>query len=135
MVESNYSKELAAWIKKETANRRRLDATVVTFLAVREDVKTAMNLGYTVTTIYDHMRATNRINCSYNTFRKHVLRYIKTTPFLSTPTPRTTLNDKNHLKTVKHQPKTISSTTEPTLAAKKVHGFTFDPNPKKEDLF
>ena len=45
MAESSYPDELAAWIEKRAAKKRRQDAAAVAFLAVRGDVKAAMDSG------------------------------------------------------------------------------------------
>jgi hypothetical protein len=87
MAESSYPDELAAWIEKRAAKKRRQDAAAVAFLAVRGDVKAAMDSGYAVTTIYEHMRETGRVKCSYETFRKHVQRFIKAAPAAPAPVP------------------------------------------------
>ena len=89
MAESSYPDELAAWIEKRAAKKRRQDAAAVAFLAVRGDVKAAMDSGYAVTTIYEHMRETGRVKCSYETFRKHVQRFIKAAPAAPAPVPPT----------------------------------------------
>ena len=93
MAESSYPQELAARIEKRAAKKRRQDATAVAFLAVRVDVKAAMDAGYAVTTIYEDMREIGRVKCSYETFRKHVQRYIKAAPaapclLYTSPSPR-----------------------------------------------
>src|SRR3546814_3691979 len=87
MAESSYPQELAARIEKRAAKKRRQNATAVAFLAVRVDVKAAMDAGYAVTTIYEDMREIGRVKCSYETFRKHVQRYIKAAPAASAPVP------------------------------------------------
>uniref|UniRef100_UPI00191656EE TraK family protein n=1 Tax=Escherichia coli TaxID=562 RepID=UPI00191656EE len=48
----------------------------VVFLATREDVKNAIEAGYSLTTIWEHMHETGRVNTTYETFRRHVRRYI-----------------------------------------------------------
>src|SRR3546814_7108709 len=87
MAESSYPQELAARIEKRAAKKRRQNATAVAFLAVRVDVKAAMDAGYAVTTIYEDMREIGRVKCSYETFRKHVQRYIKAAPAAPAPVP------------------------------------------------
>jgi creatinine amidohydrolase/Fe(II)-dependent formamide hydrolase-like protein len=46
-------------------------------MAVKRDVMEAIASGYALKTIWEHMRETGRLKCSYETFRKHVKRYIK----------------------------------------------------------
>ncbi|WP_367903524.1 TraK family protein (plasmid) [Xanthomonas oryzae pv. oryzicola] len=111
MAESSYPDELAAWIEKRATKKRRQDAAAVAFLAVRGDVKAAMDSGYAVTTIYEHMRETGRVKCSYETFRKHVQRFIK---------------QEGGSKPKAPEPK------KPEPAG--IAGFNFNPKPNKEDL-
>ncbi|MGN5824877.1 TraK family protein, partial [Pseudomonas aeruginosa] len=45
--------------------------------------------GYALTTIYDHMHETGRVKTSYETFRRHVQRFIKAAPAdTAPPTPK-----------------------------------------------
>lgn len=80
MAKSSYTDELAAWIERRGAPKRRQDAATVAFLAVRADVATAIGAGYAITTVYEHMLATGRVKCSYETFRKHVQRHVVQVP-------------------------------------------------------
>lgn len=126
MAENSYPRELAAWVEKQTTRTRRQDAATVAFLAVRGDVKAAMGSGYAVTTIYRHMRETGRVKCSYETFRKHVQRYIKGGAASLTPAPRAA----NQAKPMQQEGNTKARTPEsPGIA-----GFKYNPKPNKEDL-
>lgn len=131
---ASYTEELAAWVEKKAAKKRRLDATAVQFLTVKVDVKAALDAGYSVTTIWEHMHEIKKVTCTYETFRKHVKRFVKepaaTPPAVSPPGPTapvttgeaTGATSRKHTETPKKSgPKTMS-------------GFKFDASPKKEDL-
>lgn len=120
----HYTEELAAWAQRRTQQKRRQDINVVAFMAIKTDVMEAMAAGYTLTTIWEHMLETGKLKCSYETFRRHVQRFIKTRPkereeTISTPSP-TGANG-----TAK-EPKKIEAPT--------VGGFKFVPTPNKEEL-
>ena len=73
----SYTEQLAEWVKKREASRPRQDKNVVAFLAVRADVKDAMDAGYALKTIWEHLHETGKIAYRYETFLKHVKRHIK----------------------------------------------------------
>jgi Family of unknown function (DUF5338) len=133
MAESSYPGELAAWIEKRAAKKRRQDAAAVAFLAVRGDVSAAMNSGYAVTTIYEHMRETGRVKCSYETFRKHVQRFIKAAP--ATPAqapPPMTPHTKGQITEQQKKGARAPAPIIPGSAA--IPSLKFNPKPNKEDL-
>lgn len=124
-MSQQYNKELAEWAAKRTKKRRRQDAAAVAFMAVKGDVQGAMEAGYALTTIYEHMHETKRVTCSYETFRRHVRRYIKEAKREEGPEAAKVTPD-NPTKAAVGREKE----TKPT----KKEGFTFDATPKKEDL-
>jgi len=133
MAESSYPNELAAWIKKRAAKKRRQDAATVAFLAVRGDVKAAMNSGYAVTTIYEHMHETGRVKCSYETFRKHVQRFIRATPAAPAPVlPPATDQAKGEKTAQQERGSKVKKPKTPDPTG--ITSFNFNPKPNKEDL-
>lgn len=130
----SYTEELAAWVEKKAAKKRRLDATAVQFLAVKADVKAALDAGYSVTTIWEHMHEIKKVTCTYETFRKHVKRFVKepaAIPPAATapgPTAPVTTGEATGATSRKH-PETPTKSEPP-----KIGGFKFDASPKKEDL-
>ncbi|HEL7749695.1 TraK family protein [Cupriavidus taiwanensis] len=137
MAESSFPDELAAWIEKRAAKKRRQDAAAVAFLAVRGDVKAAMDSGYAVTTIYEYMREHGRVKCSYETFRKHVQRFIKSAPAPAPVPPPATDQAKGEKPaqqeggTKARKPK-APEPKKPESAG--IAGFNYNPKPNKEDL-
>ncbi len=138
MAESSYPQELAARIEKRAAKKRRQDATAVAFLAVRVDVKAAMDAGYAVTTIYEDMREIGRVKCSYETFRKHVQRDIKAAPAAPAPVPPPAAKQAKGEKPA--QQEGGSKARKPKAPEPKkpepagIAGFNYNPKPNKEDL-
>ncbi|MEO8119392.1 MAG: TraK family protein [Rhodoferax sp.] len=55
-------------------------STMAAFLAVCNDVQEAIKVGFSVKTIWEHMREKNRISCGYETFLKYVNWHIKQAP-------------------------------------------------------
>lgn len=113
-----YVEELAAWVRENRAKRPRQDTNMVAFLAVRSDVEEAIMAGYAVKTIWEHLNETGKIPYRYETFLKHVRRHITT-------------DTSAGIKPGPVQPK-IS--TAPVKKPPSIGGFTFDANPKEEDL-
>ena len=121
-----YSEELAEWLKGREARKPR-HKHVVAFLAVKSDVQTALDAGYAMKTIWEHMKETGRRRCRYETFTQHVKRYIKTAPVaaVSSPSPSSDSLTKGVISNVK---------AALPASPPKIAGFTFDATPKKEDL-
>lgn len=73
----DYLTDLREWVKqKKGLNGNNANSARVVFLAIREDVKNAIDAGYSLTTIWEHMHETGRVTTTYETFRRHVRRYI-----------------------------------------------------------
>lgn len=77
----NYLTDLQEWVQqKKGLNGSSANSARVIFLAIRDDVKAAIEAGYSLTTIWEHMHDTGRVTTTYETFRRHVRRYIKQPP-------------------------------------------------------
>ena len=69
---ATYLESLQAWV---TASKRHGSrATTALFAAIRDDVLTAVLHGYSLRTIWEHMRETGRYPGTYETFRRHARR-------------------------------------------------------------
>ena len=116
------TEELAEWVKKREASRPRQDRNVVAFLALKSHVEEAIQAGYSLLTIWEHLHEKKKISYRYETFLRHVRRYIKGLPARDGQRPgRPTAPPPLPLQPVPRVP------PEPT-------GFKFDSQPKKEDL-
>ncbi|WP_036254298.1 TraK family protein [Methylobacter sp. BBA5.1] len=134
----SYTEELADWVKKREDSRPRQDKNMVAFLAVRNDVKAAVEAGYAFKTIWEHMHETGKIPYRYETFLKHVRRYITHAP--ANQAKQTALPAPSQEDDTKTDPKADAMRTKASPEPKKnrvraMTGFTFNPTPNKEDLF
>ena len=125
-----YPDQLGLWVKLRKSTRR--DKNLVAFLAVRDDVKAALDTGYSVKTVWTNMYECQRIEFSYDTFLNQVNRLIRRpqaskAAMLATPT--TTIDDSNPTSKAAAK-KPAAQTMKPEAAT----GFTFNSAPKKEDL-
>ena len=57
----NYIEELSEWVKKHEAQGQRKHKNLVTFFALRADVKAAIGAGYALKTIWEHLHETRKI--------------------------------------------------------------------------
>jgi len=105
----SYTETLSEWIKKRETTRPHRNIQKIAFLAVKADVKVAIEAGYALKTIWEHLTETGKITCRYETFLKYVNLECKTVPAAETPEQKIS------------QPAKIS-------------GFTFNAIPKEEDL-
>jgi hypothetical protein len=71
----SYPEQLAEWVKRRESTKR--DKNLVAFLAVRDDIKLAVDAGYAVKTIWANMHEENRVGFGYDTFLNHVNRHIR----------------------------------------------------------
>lgn len=137
-MSGNYMRELAAWAEKKRAKEPRQDKHAVAFLAVRSDVQAALDAGYSMKTIWEHMRETGRLSSRYETFTLHVKRYIKgpqvqpaarAAPPVTIAAPARPAADTSAPK----KPTSTSTPPAPPQAAQ-IGSFNFNPTPNKDDL-
>lgn len=132
----SYTEELAGWVSKRKTQRPRQDKNIVAFLAVKGDVKAALDAGYSMKTIWEHLHETKRIEYRYETFTLHVKRHIRAKP-------RAEHQVKQQLPQEQSKPQALAAATKPDPAQSEprktpppsMGGFTFNATPKKEDLF
>lgn len=127
---SNYPEQLAEWVKRRDSTKR--PSRVTEFLAVRDDVQAAIEAGFDSKAIWSEMRETQRVSVSYCTFLTYVSRYISGPASGSVEQSTGTLRSKAKTNAVvtafTARGDSRRSTPDP------VAGFTFNPNPNKEDL-
>jgi hypothetical protein len=115
---TGYPKLLAQWVKQPTGKLR--DRRLATFMAVRNDVKAALNAGFAAKTIWAHMRETGRVDFCYETFLRHVKRCADAAPAG---------------KAVPIVEAKGRAAAEPVIVTAPVMpGFSFNPVPNKEAL-
>lgn len=115
----NYPDQLSDWIKQRTASAR--DKNLVAFLAVRDDVRAALNAGYAVKTIWANLYESGRIFVSYTAF----LRYVR--KFLDQPREAPATPPRPPIANSAAAPHHVDKSVKPA-------GFVFNATPKKEEL-
>lgn len=125
----SYSDHLAEWVKRREESARR-DRNLVAFLAVKDDVKQAVDAGYAVKTIWAHMCEGKRVTFGYDTFLKYVKRHIRqphddATGVVAAPS-RQSMAPKHRSNPDRAAPRAGG---QDPLA-----GFTFNAAPNKEEL-
>lgn len=128
-MSKSYLEQLGDWVKQRKLKPR--DKSLVAFLAVRHDVKTAIEAGYSAKTVWGNMRESKRIAFGYDTFLKYV-HHFHFQPQASlaeaeSPVPHRSGRRKPKAK---NKPPSATARNPPTTPA----GFTFNPVPKKEEL-
>jgi len=127
-----YSEQLGEWVKKKESTQR--DKNLVAFLAVRDDVKMAVEAGYAVKTIWANMHELKRIEFGYDTFLNYVNRLIRRTqknkPASSAEQKLAATIDYNDTP-----PKAdVNIPTEKMARQNTLPEFTFNPVPNREEL-
>jgi hypothetical protein len=131
--ETVMTKNLSARIAERAARKKppRNGQNRVTFLAMREDVKQAIDDGWPVKTIWETLHEEGKVSFSYQAFIGYANRLI-----LSSSASRTTVSTPMAVDSrigKQHGPATAQA-TEKTLEGQTTSGFTFNRTPKKEDL-
>lgn len=141
-----FPQELAEWVKKRETIRARQDKNLVAFLALKSDVQAAMNAGYSLLTIWEHLHDQAKLPYRYETFLKHVRRHIKGCAPLADDPSSGNPPDPPRSPGLPRLPGSPGSLDNGKTAASRLlspgkpappprlAGFTFDAQPKKEDL-
>lgn len=131
MTTGKFADELAAWVKKKPAKQPRQDRHVIAFLAVKEDVKSALDAGYSMKTIWEYMQETGRIATRYETFTLHVKRYIKNAPAPVRQEPAAA----EPAPQAKSKPKSKAKPQAAKTASTGIKGFNYNPKIDDSELF
>jgi hypothetical protein len=132
VMAKRYTDELAEWVKKRDASRPRQDRNVVAFLAVRADVEAAMDAGYALKTVWEHLHETGKIPYRYETFLNHVRRHI-TPKIRRMPATLAACPVKDSRPAI-GAPASARTAEPKKTEVPNVGGFTFDPSPNQEEL-
>ena len=77
-MEKSYLNELSEWLDSHPKKKEGLNKSgKIAFLTVKDDVKTALDAGYPMSVVWEHMSDSGKLKCSYKTFFRHVHRYIR----------------------------------------------------------
>lgn len=126
-MKKRYSEELGDWIKKRASTKR--DKNLVMFLAVKDDVADALQAGYPVKTIWEHMYATGRLSIGYDSFLNYTNRQLRK-PTNKPSSEKLRIKDKATSEPVSNEKSSSTVKTEPG----KSKGFFINSSPNKEDL-
>ena len=128
-MSKSYAELLGEWVKRRDSNRR--EQNVVAFLAVRDDVKAALDAGFAVKTIWTNMHEHGRIAFGYDTFLIYVKRYIRRAEAKAAMVDNSIVQT-HPLKRAAVAPSAPKQS--PSKAPGPLPGFTFNSDPRKEDL-
>lgn len=119
-------------LRVSTKKLTRIGKNRASFLAVRDDVKAAMDDGWPVKVIWDTLQDEGKIEFGYDAFMGYVNRLIRNTETsLIKPLAK-------QVKADKLAPKAKVKTDvlqEPKKETPSIGGFNFNPTPNKEELF
>lgn len=131
-MRKDYPRQLGEWLKHQKKMPR--DRNLVAVIAVIDDVRAALDAGFSTKAIWANMRAEGRIGLGYETFQRHVRRILDA--------DAQPVNDKaessadgpgkhvvNRAKPGRKPPSERRPLPPPPLAS-----FVFNATPKKEDL-
>lgn len=125
-----YTDQLAEWVKKREKSRPRQDKGLVAFIAVKEDITEAIDAGYALKTIWEHLHETGKIPYRYETFLKHVKKHIKEKP----KAPSKPIEPKAVQQSEARASKNTKLDGGPRKLSAKPKEFEHNPKIKKEDL-
>ncbi|HGT2644331.1 TPA: TraK family protein [Legionella pneumophila] len=127
---TSYTDQLAKWVKEKKSTPR--NKNLVAFLAVRADIKEALDAGYPVKTVWENMHELKRIEFGYDTFLNYVNRQIRR-PQANQPTPQ--VEPESSQTSKDNKSKLPDDHTKKTTKPGTLSGFTFNPVPNAEELF
>lgn len=129
----SYIEQLGEWVKHRESTHR--DRNLVAFLAVRNDVKAALDAGYAVKTVWANMHESGRVTFGYDTFLNYVNRHIRqprtdNAAAVTDPGGASLSARANNPEAKSGDKRPATKTTTPAA----VTGFHFNPTPDKKDL-
>ena len=129
----NYPELLGEWLKRRaTTGRQRY---LVEFLAVRDDVRAAVEAGYPVMCIWENMVEAGQIGCGYQTFLNYVNRHVRRDSAAQAPaTPPAAMTREKVEKAPRSPNRKRPEKGSQVRAPDAIPGFTFNSDPRKEDL-
>ena len=132
-MKTSYTDQLAEWIKEKKSTPRNKNLSA--FIAVRADIKTALDAGYPVKTIWENMRDLKRIEFGYDTFLNYVNRQLRRTQENMSAQPVTQDSAEISIERKAQKPDDASPKTTKITKPGTLPGFTYNPNPNIEELF
>ena len=129
----NYSDDLGTWVKARRSARQ--DKNLVAFLAIQDDLKAALDTGYTVKAVWANLHESGRTDLGYESFLRYVNRMIRNEQAdaadSATPPPSSPTAPAADQTAPAARDKSRSAVSaRPAIPT----GFVFDATPRKEDL-
>ena len=136
----DFSNQLAQWVQHR--GLQRSGKNLVAFMAVRDDVKLAIDAGYAVKTVWANLRETGRIDLGYKTFLNYVRRCLgpspdpaAASPVRPTVAPVATVSALAAVAAAAPPSRESNPVKTPTrVLPLAMPGFVYDPVPNKEEL-
>ncbi|WP_365304691.1 TraK family protein [uncultured Thiodictyon sp.] len=141
---NSYTIELSEWLKTREHNKRSKNRNLVAFLAIREDIREALDKGYSRRSIWEHLSATGKVSYRYEAFLKHVRRHITDIPPKqtiennrqpTTPAPPQAPKPLSHPTQTSEKPQTPTLRPELARPESTRPGFTFNPVANPDELY
>ena len=127
---NNYPEQLAKWV--EQRGLEQSDRNLVAFMAVKDDVKVAIDAGYAVKTVWANLQDTGRIALSYKTFLNYVRRVLG--PLQGRTAASPVKPTSSAMPTAQPLPQPGTQSTPIRVMPLPTPGFTYNPVPNKEEL-
>ena len=130
----NYSELLGDWVQqRESATKR--DKNLVAFLAVRDDVREALDAGYAVKTIWANLHEHKRVAFGYHTFLRYVKRHMGSPLMEPAASAIAQSGARPATEQGRQAPASAGKSLKPMAKAPDaVTGFTFNSAPDEKDL-
>ena len=126
----DFSNQLAQWVQHR--GLQRSGKNLVAFMAVRDDVKLAIDAGYAVKTVWANLRETGRIDLGYKTFLNYVRRCVGLLPDPAAGSPVKPATTVAAAGPLSRQSNPVKTPTRVLPLA--MPGFVYNPVPNKEEL-
>lgn len=133
------SERIADRVRKAAASKTATEKNLAAFLAVRDDVRTALDDGWTVKLVWSTLRDEGKITVSYEAFRGYVNRLIVRPPAAavgtSAPTgaPTPSMPPSGGTDLARPTP-SADQAKSPAIVQPGQQGFQFQATPNKGDL-
>lgn len=119
-MQKSLSERIAARAIKNKSPLSHENENRALFLALRPEIKQAVDDGWPIRTIWETLHEEGKVTCGYDSFRRYTRHLILTPP-------------SQNLKQLEQSDPTRTARPK-TDETPRVSGFTFNPSPKKEDL-
>jgi len=129
-----YSKELESWLKAAKGNKNRRGKHLVAFLVIKDDVQDALEAGYSMKSIWEHMKETGKLSCRYETFLKHVNDHLKKTGSKTKSSSAVKIVKQGHSSNKLSNATSTAQEEHCTQSRKDPTTFKIDHTRKKEDF-